>query len=159
MSDDTTITNRRLDATDHEPLYAMARAGADAFGYTADLDIDPRLARLLRLLVSQINGRSYCLDLHAGAARDAGISRAAIDTLPAWRQTDLHDEATRAALAYTEALTDIAGPAARVGFPDAHAALAEHFTDGEILDIVGVVVNMNIWTRLKLAEGATPGHA
>ena len=26
-----------------------------------------------------------------------------------------------------------------------------------ILEIIGVVVNMNIWTRLKLAEGAKPG--
>jgi hypothetical protein len=27
----------------------------------------------------------------------------------------------------------------------------------EILEIVGVVVNMNVWTRIKLAEGAMPG--
>ena len=26
----------------------------------------------------------------------------------------------------------------------------------EILEIVGVVVNMNVWTRIKLAEGAMP---
>jgi hypothetical protein len=25
-----------------------------------------------------------------------------------------------------------------------------------ILEIIGVVVNMNVWTRLKLAEGAKP---
>ena len=27
------------------------------------------------------------------------------------------------------------------------------------LEIVGVVVNMNVWTRIKLAEGAMPGPA
>ena len=27
----------------------------------------------------------------------------------------------------------------------------------EILEIIGVVVNMNVWTRIKLAEGAMPG--
>jgi len=26
-----------------------------------------------------------------------------------------------------------------------------------MLEIVGVVVNMNVWTRIKLAEGAMPG--
>ena len=26
-----------------------------------------------------------------------------------------------------------------------------------MLEIVAVVVNMNVWTRLKLAEGAMPG--
>ena len=35
-------------------------------------------------------------------------------------------------------------------------ALAEHFGPDEMLGIVGVVVNMNVWTRIKLAEGAMP---
>jgi hypothetical protein len=34
--------------------------------------------------------------------------------------------------------------------------LADHFDDYEILDIIGIVINMNIRTRLKLAEGAKP---
>jgi hypothetical protein len=38
-----------------------------------------------------------------------------------------------------------------------HDALAEHFSPEEMLAIVGVVINMNMWTRLKLAEGAMPG--
>ena len=38
-----------------------------------------------------------------------------------------------------------------------HDALAENFSRDEILEIVGVVVNMNVWTRIKLAEGAMPG--
>jgi hypothetical protein len=40
-----------------------------------------------------------------------------------------------------------------------HDALAENFSPEEILEIVGVVVNMNVWTRIKLAEGAMPGPA
>jgi hypothetical protein len=28
-----------------------------------------------------------------------------------------------------------------------------------MLEIVGIVVNMNVWTRIKLAEGAMPGLA
>jgi hypothetical protein len=28
-----------------------------------------------------------------------------------------------------------------------------------MLEIVGVVVNMNVWTRIKLAEGAVPFRA
>ena len=37
--------------------------------------------------------------------------------------------------------------------------LPENFSPEEILEIVGVVVNMNVWTRIKLAEGAMPGRA
>ena len=45
------------------------------------------------------------VNLHYQAAREAGIPRAKIDTLTAWWETELHSEAERAALRYTEALT------------------------------------------------------
>jgi hypothetical protein len=38
-------------------------------------------------------------------------------------------------------------------------ALAENFSAEEILEIVAVVVNMNVWTRIELAEGAMPAPA
>ncbi len=40
-----------------------------------------------------------------------------------------------------------------------HDALAEHFSEEEVLEIIGITINMNVWTRLKLAEGASPGLA
>jgi AhpD family alkylhydroperoxidase len=159
MSDDVTMINRRSDSSADEDLTALARHGADTFGYTAKLSIDGKLAELLRLRVSQINNCAYCLDLHYEAARDAGIPRPVIDTLTAWWETDLHDDAARAALAYAEALTRVADASLAADFGGRHDALAEHFSQQEILEIIGVVINMNIWTRLKLAEGATPGLA
>jgi AhpD family alkylhydroperoxidase len=159
MADDVQVANRRLDAGADEALMRMARMGADAFGYTADLRIDRGLAELLRLRVSQLNNCTYCLNLHHQAARDAGIPRAKIDTLTAWWETELHSEAERAALSYTEALTRVADTGRDAAFQRVHDALAEHFGPEEMLEIVGVVVNMNVWTRLKLAEGAMPGPA
>ncbi|MGI9647651.1 MAG: carboxymuconolactone decarboxylase family protein [Acidimicrobiia bacterium] len=156
MPDDVTIELRRADTSANSDLTSLARAGADAFGYKADLSIERPLAQLLRLRVSQINNCTYCLNLHYEAARDAGLTRPVIDTLTAWWETDLHPPATRAALAYTEALTRAADTDHTAGFADRHEALAEHFTADQILDIIGVVINMNIWTRLKLAEGAMP---
>jgi AhpD family alkylhydroperoxidase len=83
MSDEGELTNHRADATQNESLIGMARLGADAFGYTAELRIDRGLAQLLRLRVSQLNNCTDCLNLHYEAARDAGIPRAKIDTLTA----------------------------------------------------------------------------
>jgi AhpD family alkylhydroperoxidase len=157
MAEDVRVANRRLDASANADLTAIARAGADAFGYTADLRIDRGLAELLRLRVSQLNNCTYCLNLHYQAARDAGIPRAKIDTLTAWWETELHSPAERAALRYAEALTRVADTDRDVAFQRFHDDLAEHFGTQEILEIVGVVVNMNVWTRLKLAEGAMPG--
>ena len=152
---DVTVSNRRADSSANEDLAKLARHGADAFGYKADLRIDRRLAQLLRLRVSQINNCTYCLNLHYEAARNAGIPRPVIDTLTAWWETDFHDDAARAALAYTEAITRVAdATVADVGVR--HDALVEHFSQEEILEIIGIVINMNVWTRLKLAEGAIP---
>src|SRR5918996_1305220 len=157
MSDEVEITNHRADATQNESLIGLARMGADAFGYTAELSIDRGLAQLLRLRVSQLNNCSYCLNLHYEAAREAGIPRAKIDTLTAWWETDLYSEAEQAALRYTEALTRAPDTDADQAFQRFHDGLAKHFDAELILEIIGVVVNMNVWTRLKLAEGAKPG--
>jgi len=82
-----------------------------------------------------------------------------IDTLTAWWETDFHDDAARAALAYTEAITRVADATVAADFGERHDALAQRFSQEEILEIIGIVINMNVWTRLKLAEGATPGLA
>jgi AhpD family alkylhydroperoxidase len=159
MADDVKVAKRRLDASENEALVALARMGADAFGYTAKLGIDRQLAQLLRLRVSQLNNCSYCLNLHYQAAREAGIPRAKIDTLTAWWETELHSEAEQAALRYAEALTRAADTDGDRAFQRFHDALAKDFSPEEIFEIVGVVVNMNVWTRIKLAEGAMPGPA
>ncbi len=159
MTDHVQITNRRLNAVENEALMSMARLGANAFGYTAQLRIDRQLAQLLRLRVSQLNHCTYCLNLHYGVARETGIPQVKIDTLTAWWETALFSEAEQAALRYTEALTGAAALGNDAAFQQLHEALAEHFDPGEMLEIVAVVVNMNIWTRIKLAEGAMPGLA
>ena len=157
MADDVQVVNRRLDVSGNEALIGLARMGADSFGYRADLRIDHQLAELLRLRISQLNNCTYCLNLHYEAAREAGIPREKIDTLTAWWETELHSEAEQAALRYTEALTRAADTDRDAEFQRFHDALAENFSLEEILEIVGVVVNMNVWTRIKLAEGAMPG--
>jgi AhpD family alkylhydroperoxidase len=156
---DVTVNNRRVDSSTNDDLTELARHGADAFGYRATLRIDRKLAQLLRLRVSQINNCTYCLALHHRAARDVGIPGPVIDTLTAWWETDFHDDAARAALAYAEAITRVADATVADDFGARHEALAERFSPEEILELIGIVINMNVWTRLKLAEGATPGPA
>ncbi|WP_328853296.1 carboxymuconolactone decarboxylase family protein [Micromonospora globbae] len=156
---DTGIQNVRLDATSNEQLMALAHAGAAAFGHTATLQVDRALAQLLRLRVAQINNCSYCLLVHHAAARAADIPPSKVETLTAWWETHLFTGAEQAALAYAEALTRAADATVDSRFQEAHDRLAAHFTQDEILEIVAVVINMNIWTRLKLAEGAMPTTA
>ncbi|MET8357899.1 carboxymuconolactone decarboxylase family protein [Micromonospora sp. NPDC005171] len=152
---DTRIQNVRLNAT-NEKLMALANAGAEAFGHTATLQVDQALAQLLRLRVAQINNCSYCLLVHHAAARAAGIPPSKVETLTAWWETRLFTDEEQAALAYAEALTRAADATVNTRLQEAHDRVAAHFTEDEILEIVAIVINMNIWTRLKLAEGAMP---
>jgi AhpD family alkylhydroperoxidase len=154
--DEPTIEVNRIDSSSHEGLTKLSRLGADTFGYKTELNVDKELAQLLRLRVAQINNCTYCLDLHYEAARNLGTPRPKIDTLTAWWETHLFSPAEQAALAYTEALTRIGDTTVDSQFQPYHDQLADHFDEDQILDIIGIVINMNIWTRLKLAEGAMP---
>jgi hypothetical protein len=64
----------------------------------------------------------------------------------------MYAENERTALAYCEGLTTYDLP----GFPPLHDALKPHFDEQAIAAIAAIVINMNLWTRLKLAQGATP---
>jgi AhpD family alkylhydroperoxidase len=136
-------------------FHEHAKAMAGSVGYTAKLAIDGQLAQLMRLRVAQLNPCSYCLILHNRAATDQGISAERIANLPSWRESALYSEAERAAFAYCEALTVFD----QVGFAAAHEEVATHFSELEIAEIAAVIINMNVWTRLKLAQGATPVKA
>ncbi|MEV7990641.1 hypothetical protein AB0O67_01650 [Streptomyces sp. NPDC086077] len=74
-------------------------------------------------------------------------------------ETQLHREAEEAALRYAEALTRVADTDRHAVLQLYHDALAAHFSPEEMLEIAADVVNMNVSTRIKFAEGAMPGPA
>ena len=81
-----------------------------------------------------------------------GIPADVVAHVAAWRESALFSPAEKVALAYCEGLTmyDIAQ------FARLHDELRVHFDEKEIAEIAAVIINMNVWTRLKLAQGATP---
>ncbi|RZN83404.1 MAG: carboxymuconolactone decarboxylase family protein [Winogradskyella sp.] len=137
---------------DITPFHDLAKNMAKAVGYTADLDIDKQLAQLLRLRVAQKNECAYCIILHAQASRDTGISEAKTDNISSWYNSQLFSEVEKVALAYCDILTD----GKSKDFQNYHDNLAQHFSEKEIAEIAAVVINMNLWTRLKLAQGQVP---
>jgi len=148
---DVEYTNTRFDP-DLVEFHGIAKQMAKSVGYTADLEIDGHLAQLLRLRVAQINACSYCLILHTKAALDQEISAAKVAHLASWQESTLFTIQEQAALAYCEGLTIYK----LGGFSELHEALTVHFTEKQIAEIAALVINMNLWTRLKLAQGAIP---
>ena len=148
---DIPFKNLRFDP-DITPFHNLAKEMAKAFGYTADLLIDKHLAQLLRLRVAQKNECAYCIILHAKTARDVGILPAKVDNISSWWNSELFDEKEKAALAYTDVLSE----GSNKNFQQYHEELAKYCSDQEIAEIAAIVINMNVWTRLKLAQGQIP---
>jgi AhpD family alkylhydroperoxidase len=133
-------------------FHSIAKQMAKSVGYTANLTIDKELAQLLRLRVAQKNECSYCIILHAKAARDAAIADEKVDNISSWYNSELYSKKEKVALDYCDVLSD--GKSKE--FQKYHDALEEFFNEKEIAEIAAIVINMNVWTRLKLAQGATP---
>ena len=115
--------------------------------------IAPRMRAMIELRVSQINGCAYCVDLHSTEARDAGETRQRLDCLTVWRDVAFFSDAEKAALAWAEAITQVA----EQGEPDdLYAALLTHFTELQIVDLTLIIAQMNAWNRVAIGFGHGP---
>jgi AhpD family alkylhydroperoxidase len=120
------------------------------FSLNPDVAVEPRLAELVKIRASQINGCANCLAMHARDARAHGESEERIWLLDAWREAPCYSEAERAALAWTEALTRIADARA----PDpVYAELARHFSEEEQVALTLLIVTINGWNRIAVGFG------
>lgn len=115
--------------------------------------IDRKLRAVIELRVSQINGCAYCVDLHTREARQAGETTQRLDCLTVWREVTFFDDAEKAALEWAEAITTVAAN----GAPEhLYNALAEHFSEEEVVDLTLIVAQMNAWNRLAISFGHGP---
>ncbi|WP_432450565.1 carboxymuconolactone decarboxylase family protein [Aliiroseovarius marinus] len=110
--------------------------------------IDAKLRALIELRVSQINGCAYCVDLHTTEARRAGETQQRLDCLTVWREVAFFDTGEKAALAWAETITLIAGT--HTTSPE-YDALSAHYSDRQIVDLTLIIAQMNAWNRLAIS--------
>ncbi|MEZ4428849.1 MAG: carboxymuconolactone decarboxylase family protein [Nannocystaceae bacterium] len=145
-------TPRRLDLAATSPAGFQAMLGLERHVRASGLD--PRLAHLVKLRASQINGCAYCVDMHTKDARAEGERAQRLYGLVAWRETDWYTSRERAALAWTEALTRVhQAPITDELF----ARVRAEFSPEELADLTLAVVVINGWNRLAIAFGEVPG--
>ena len=128
-------------------IASMAKAKADM------PSIDKKLRAVVELRVSQINGCAYCVDLHTTEARRAGETTQRLDCLTVWREVTFFDDAEKAALEWTEAITTVATNGAPKHL---YNALTEHFSEEEVVDLTLIIAQMNAWNRLAISFGHGP---
>jgi AhpD family alkylhydroperoxidase len=123
--------------------------------YIASSGLDHKLIHLMKMRASQINGCAYCIDMHSKDARAIGETEQRLYELDAWRETPFYDDRERAALAWTEAITNVA----ETHVPDEiYEEVRKQFGEKEIIDLTVVATTINMWNRLAIATRAVPGH-
>ena len=109
--------------------------------------LEKSLIELVKTRASQINGCAFCLNMHTAEARKHGETEQRLYLLNAWRETPVYSDRERAALAWTECLTE--HPAG--GVPDAvYDALEALFTPAEIANLTALIGVINLWNRIAV---------
>jgi AhpD family alkylhydroperoxidase len=141
----------RLDLDSHATGFGRAMAHLDKAA-TKELDaanIDPLLRELVRVRASQINGCAYCVDTHTRDARAAGETEQRLHAVAVWKEAPFFTERERAALAFTESVTNVA----TTHVPDeAYAAVADAFATDEVAALLSLIVTINAWNALSVAS-------
>lgn len=110
--------------------------------------IDHGLLHLIKLRASQLNDCAFCVKMHSKEARDDGETNERLDRLVVWRHVSDFTAKEKAALAWTEALTQLP---AKVDLAPLRAGLREHFTDVEASAVTTVIAMINLWNRLGVS--------
>jgi AhpD family alkylhydroperoxidase len=133
----------------------LARMRAVEHYLNTGTGLEQVLLDLVRLLASRMNGCEYCIQLHTAELRKLHEPDTRIAEVVEWRGSDAYTQRERAALAWTEALTNIQDGHA----PDeVYDKLRAHFSDVETANLTLAITTINAWNRLAIGLGDYPGH-
>jgi AhpD family alkylhydroperoxidase len=116
--------------------------------------IEKPIQHLVNLRASQLNGCAFCVDMHAKEATIDGERPLRLHHIVTWRESALFSPRERAALAWTEVLTNL--PAE--GVPDElYDRVRGQLSEKELSDLAILVASINAWNRLNIAFHVAPG--
>jgi AhpD family alkylhydroperoxidase len=117
--------------------------------------VPQRTLELVHLRASQINGCSFCVDMHARDLKKGGETDARLYAVAAWRESPQFTPAERAALALTEAATRMSDRPDPV--PDeTWAEATQHYDERALASLVLNIAMINLWNRLNVTTRQIP---
>jgi len=143
----------RFDYQKASPTAARAMYALSAYIQHSS-GLEHSLLELVKTRASQMNGCAFCIDMHTKDARAAGETEQRLYALNAWRETDFYTDRERAALLWTESLTEIT----KGHVPDEiYEEVRKQFSDEELANLTLAVVTINGWNRIAIATRAVAG--
>jgi AhpD family alkylhydroperoxidase len=114
---------------------------------------DEQLLHLIYLRVSQINGCSYCIDMHYKDALKAGVDPRHINAMAAWVHVPFFSEKWKAAFAWAEAVTKLDQ---RDVPEEKYKAMLRYYSPEETVALTFAIAQMNALNRIAIAFGNHP---
>ncbi len=114
-------------------------------GALAKCSLDPLLKELIKIRASQLNGCTFCLDMHIKTARQHGEREMRLHHVAAWRESNLFDAKERMALKLTDAITKLSPEGVS---DELYGRAAAVFSEQELADTVFSIAIINAWNRL-----------
>ena len=143
----------RVDFPRISPEAVRAQLGLESYIHGSALE--PSLIELVKLRASMVNGCAYCVDMHTKDARFAGETEQRLFAVSVWHEAPFFTPRERAALSWTDALTDLAH---RDVTDDLFSEVRSHFSERELVDLTMVVVTINGWNRLSVGFRTPVGN-
>lgn len=117
--------------------------------------VEHDIYELIKLRSSQLNGCSFCVDMHGSQMLESGMPFRKINSVAAWREAEWFSDRERAALELAEQVTLLPG-----GVPDeVWDAAAKVFDERELADLLFAIATINVWNRLMVATRTGPRPA
>src|SRR5262245_42236280 len=112
---------------------------------------------LVELRASQINGCSVCVDMHARQIQQAGETGERLFAVAVWRDAPYFNDAERAALGLTEAVTRLSDRPDPV--PDElWNEAARHYDERGLAALLLTIAMTNVWNRLNVSTRQVAGE-
>ncbi|MCK0473587.1 carboxymuconolactone decarboxylase family protein [Halalkalibacter sp. APA_J-10(15)] len=132
--------------------------GKALFSSAEKTGIPSKTLFLSYLRVSQINRDSVCVDLHSRNALAAGETTNRLLTVAAWRETRHFNDAERAALALSEAVTQLSDQTDPV--PDeVYNEATKYYDEQALATLIVGLATANLWNRLNVPTKQIVEHS
>lgn len=116
--------------------------------------IEQSIRDLVDIRASQLNQCAFCVDMHVKEATMHGERALRLHHIAIWRESQLFSPRERAALAWTEVLTQI--PAHGVA-DDIYDRVRSHLSEKELSDLSFQIMAINGWNRINVGFQVVPG--
>ena len=142
-----------MSKTSFDPKTHLAPAVQHLYKVHSSLDslsiLEPKLAHLIMLRISQINACAYCVKLHLTEARADGETQERLDRLVVWRHSPDFTAQEKVALLWAESLTTLQ---VQTDYTVLRQDLLNYFDEKQISALTLLVSMINLWNRIQISQ-------